>query len=80
MTQLSTGPTGGGDATVLQDGVEVGGCASASLGERKRLHGGEDEGQTVSHVLVGGTGQSWRVACRRSSGNNIEQTMHKQVK
>lgn len=44
MTQVAVGTTGGGDATVLQDGVEVGGCTCAGLSGRERLHGGEDEG------------------------------------
>lgn len=63
------GGAGGGDAAVLQQ-VETwgwgdgGGGAGAGggvpLGER--LHGGEDQSQAVSHVLVGSTGQSWCVA------------------
>ena len=67
MTQVSTGPAGGSNATVLQDGVEVGGCTSPSLSGRERLHGGEDQGQTVCHILVWGTGQSWCVACGGSA-------------
>lgn len=64
MAQVPTGPTGGSNTTVLQDGVEVGGSTCAGLFRRKRLHGGEDEGQTVGHVLVWGAGQSWCVTCR----------------
>lgn len=62
MTQVTAGSTAGSDATVLQDGVEVGGCTGAGLFGRVRLHGGEDEGQTVCHVLVWGTSQGRRVA------------------
>lgn len=62
VTQLSTGPAGGSNAAVLQDGVEAGSCTGAGLSEGERLHGGEDEGQTVCHILVGGTSQSRRVA------------------
>lgn len=60
---------GGGDAAVLQQvetwgGGDGGGGARAGgrvpLGER--LHGGEDQSQAVSHVLVGSAGQSWGVA------------------
>lgn len=71
MTQVATGPTGGGDDAVLQDGVEVGGCTSAGLPGRERLHGGEDQGQAVCYVLVWGTGQSGRVACRESTGKDL---------
>lgn len=62
MTQVTTS-----NATVLQDGVEVGGFPVAGLSGRERLHGGEDEGQTVCYVLVWSTGQSRRVACRWSA-------------
>lgn len=62
MAQVSTGPAGGSDSAVLQDGAEVGGCAGASLSGRERLHGGKDEGQAVCYVFVRGTGQSWCVA------------------
>ena len=71
VTQVTTGPTAGSNATVLQDGVEVGGRASAGLSGRERLHGGEDQGQTVCYVLVWGTGQSWCVACRGSTGTEF---------
>lgn len=71
MTQVSTGPAAGSDAAVLQDGVEAAG--SAGVSDRKRLHGGEDEGQTVRHVLVGGTSQSRRVACREMSAESMIQ-------
>lgn len=63
------GDAGGGDAAVLQQvetwgGGDGGGGARAGgrvpLGER--LHGGEDQSQAVSHILIGGTGQSWSVA------------------
>lgn len=40
MTEVATGPTGGSDATVLQDGVEVGGCTGSGFPGRERLHGG----------------------------------------
>lgn len=62
------GSAGGGDAAVLQQvetrgGGDGGGGAGAGgrvpLGER--LHGGEDQSQAVSHVLVRSTGQSWSV-------------------
>lgn len=66
VTQVSAGAAGGGDATVLQDGVEVGGCAG--LSGRERLHGGEDQGQAVGYVFIWGTSQSRRVACRGSRG------------
>lgn len=40
------------------------GCgASAGIFGRKRLHGGEDQCQTLRYVLVWCTGQSWSVAC-----------------
>ncbi len=71
MTQVAAGPAGGSDAVVLQDRVEVGGCTGAGLSGRERLHGGEDQGQTVCHVLVWGTGQSRRVACRGSTGQRL---------
>lgn len=64
MTEAATGPTGGSNSTVRQDGVEEGGCTGAGLSGRKRLHGGEDEGQAVCHILVFSTGQSRCVACR----------------
>lgn len=63
------GDAGGGDAAVLQQvetwgGGDGGGGARAGgrvpLGER--LHGGEDQSQAVSHILIGSTGQSWGVA------------------
>lgn len=62
MTQVATRPAAGGNATVLQDGVEVGGSTCTGLSGRERLHGGEDQGETVCHVLVWGTGQGRRVA------------------
>lgn len=64
MTQASIGPASSGDATVIQGGVEAGSRAGVGLAEGKRLHGGKDQGQAVSHFLIGGTGQSWGVACR----------------
>lgn len=40
------------------------GCgASTGLFGRKRLHGGEDESETLRYVLVWCTGQSRGVAC-----------------
>lgn len=61
VTQVSIRPTGGSNTTVLQDGAEVGGWAGANLSGRERLHGGEDQGQTVCYVFVRCTGQSWCV-------------------
>lgn len=61
------GGAGGGDAAVLQQ-VETrgGGDGGAGAGGRvplwERLHGGEDQSQAVSHILVGSTGQGWGVA------------------
>lgn len=68
VTQVSIGSTGVCDATVLQDVVKVGGSAASGFFGRERLHGGEYQGQTVCHVFVRGTGQSWCVACTRSNG------------
>lgn len=68
------GGAGGGDAAVLQQietrgGGDGGGGAGAGgrvpLGER--LHGGEDQSQAVSHVLVRSTGQSWSVTWKTNS-------------
>lgn len=63
------GGAGGGDAAVLQQvetrgGRDRGGGAGAGGGVplRERLHGRKDQGQAVSHVLVGRTGQGRRVA------------------
>lgn len=74
VTQVPTG----GQATVLQDGAEVGGrrgaaggaataaaAATGRLSGRERLHGGEDEGQTVGHIFVWGARQSWSVSCMK---------------
>ena len=69
MTQIAVGPAAGSDATVLQDGVEV--RTGTGLSGRERLHGGEDQGQTVRHVLVWGAGQSRRVACRGPTGKEL---------
>lgn len=57
---VGQGPAGGGDATVLQQ-VEAKGGGSAGVFGRERLHGGEDQGQAVCHILVRGTGQGWGV-------------------
>lgn len=63
------GGAGGGDAAVLQQvqtrGGGDGGRGAGAGGRvplRERLHGGEDQSQAVSHVLVGSTGQGWGVA------------------
>lgn len=75
MAQVSTGPAGGSDSAVLQDGAEVGGCVRTSLSGRERLHGGKDEGQTLCYVFVRGTGQSWRVACRGEKDKSVTHTI-----
>lgn len=56
VTQVSTGSTGVCDATVLQDVVKVGVSATTGFFGRERLHGGEDQGQTVCHIFVRRTG------------------------
>lgn len=74
------GAAGGRDAAVLQQVETWGGRDSrggAGAGGRvplgERLHGGEDQGEAVGHVLVGSAGQGWSVACRgrqvRSAGH-----------
>lgn len=50
-----------GDAAVLEQAEAE--RADGVLGW-ERLHGGEDQGQAVCHVFVGGTSQCWGVACR----------------
>lgn len=35
----------------------------------ERLHGGEDQGQAVCHIFVGGAGQRWGVTCRAEGEN-----------
>lgn len=66
------GAAGGGDAAVLQQvetwgggdgGWGAGAGGRVPLGER--LHGGEDQGEAVGHVLVGSAGQGWSVACKQ---------------
>lgn len=54
VTQVSIGCTGVCEATVLQDVVKVGVPTGFFGGER--LHGGENQGQTVCHVFVRRTG------------------------
>lgn len=60
----------------------LGGCDAAVLEQAEaertdgvlgweRLHGGEDQGQAVRHILVGGAGQCWGVTCR-----STERTEH----
>lgn len=63
------GGAGGGDAAVLQQvktrGGGDGGRGAGAGGRvplRERLHGGEDQSQAVSHVLVGSAGEGWGVA------------------
>lgn len=65
------GAAGGCDAAVLQQVETWGGRdgrGGAGAGGRvplgERLHGGEDQGEAVGHVLVGSAGQGWSVACR----------------
>lgn len=65
VTQVSTGPASGSNDTGFEDGVEVGGCVTTGW---ERLHGGEDQGQTLGNVFVRGTGQSWCVTCRVEKG------------
>ena len=62
VTEVTAGPTAGSNAAVLQDGAEMRGCTGAGLSGGERLHGGEDQGETVRHVLVWGASKSRCVA------------------
>lgn len=78
------GAAGGRDAAVLQqvetrggrDGWRGAGGAGGRVPLGERLHGGEDQGEAVGHVLVGSAGQGWSVACRgrQRAGGQVRST------
>lgn len=55
------GAGGGGGGGVVVHGTEGQGGGRRGAG-RHRHHGGQDEGQAVGHVFVGGAGQGRSVA------------------